>query len=83
MFATYLCGELIYNWLEVNGLQTGRTSFSTHMSESQFKRCWPIVLQRSLFINFSLKNERSPVQLVTIMHIATISTLGYTDFKYF
>src|SRR6218665_2018398 len=42
--------KLIYNWLEVNGLQTGRMPFSTHMNESHSKRCCPTMLRRSLFI---------------------------------
>jgi hypothetical protein len=55
------------------------------MSESQFKRCCLIVL-RSCFvkISFSLENKRSPAQLITIMHMNTlsaISTLGNTDIK--
>ena len=77
MFATLcrhnLCSELIYNFLK-------STVFK--LAGCRFQRTWakassnavglgPIVLQRSLFINFSLKNERSPVQLVTIMHITT------------
>jgi len=67
MFAKFLCRELIYNWLEVNGLQD---VISMHVSETQFERCCPIVLRRSLFVSFCL--ERSSIQFVTIMHIKNL-----------
>src|SRR6218665_794917 len=63
-----------------------RISFSMHVSESQFNRCCPIVLRRSLFVSFSLETERPSMQFVTFMHIkkppSSISTLWNTDFKF-
>ncbi len=83
IYAAFLCRELFYYWLEVNGLPD--VIFHAH-------KCKPVQMMLShcatklIFkkISFSLEKERSPVQLVTIMHMNTlssISTFGNTDFK--
>ena len=70
-FATFLCRELVYYWLEVNGLQD--VILHAHEGKPVQTMLPHCAMKLIFFISFSLEKERSPVQLVTIMHMNTLS----------
>lgn len=70
--------RIIIGWRSV----VFRMWFSLNVSQSQFKPCCPTGLQRRFFTGFSREKERSPVQLVPVMHINTQWRFNIREYRF-